>query len=74
MIFVKIRTREPGPVLGNLYVLILFILDPYSGTWIRTREPGQFTVLVYVLKLPSTVDKRGEKNPPHFWGFFNKNF
>ena len=21
----KIRTREPGPVLGNL--------DPYSGTW-----------------------------------------
>ena len=38
--FSKIRTREPGPVLGNLYVLILFILDPYSGTWTRTREPG----------------------------------
>ena len=36
-----------GPVLGNL--------DPYSGTWTRTRE---LPVLVYVLKLPSTGDKK----------------
>ena len=39
------RTREPEPVLGNLYVLKLFIVDPYFGTWTvlgnldRTWEP-----------------------------------
>ena len=41
----KIRTWEPGPVLGNLDLNNSLVLDPYSGTWIRTREP----VLVYVL-------------------------
>ena len=45
----KIRTREPGPVLGNLDLNKTLVGDPYSGTWTRTREPGP--VLVYVLIL-----------------------
>ena len=43
----KIRTREPGPVLGNLDLNRTLVGDPYSGTWTRTWEPGP--VLVYVL-------------------------
>ena len=43
----KIRTREPGPVLGNLDLNKTLLGDPYSGTWTRTREPGP--VLVYAL-------------------------
>ena len=43
----KIRTREPGPVLGNLDLNKTLVGDPYSGTWTRTWEPGP--VLVYVL-------------------------
>ena len=34
------RTREPGPVLGNLDLNKSLVVDPYSGTWTRTREPG----------------------------------
>ena len=45
----KIRTWEPGPVLGNLDLNKTLVEDPYSGTWIRTREPGP--ILVYVLKM-----------------------
>ena len=67
VIFAKIRTREPGPVLRNLNVLILFIVDPYLGTWTRTQERP---VLVYVLKLPSTGDKKREKTHPIFVLFF----
>ena len=36
----KIRTWEPGPVLGNLDLNKTLVGDPYSGTWTRTREPG----------------------------------
>ena len=36
--FSKIRTREPGPVLGNLDLNRSLVGDPYSGTWTRTRE------------------------------------
>ena len=36
----KIRTWEPGPVLGNLDLNRSLVGDPYSGTWTRTREPG----------------------------------
>ena len=43
----KIRTREPGPVLGNLDLNRTLVGDQYSGTWTRTWEPGP--VLVYVL-------------------------
>ena len=45
----KIRTWEPGPVLGNLDLNKTLVRDPYSGTRTRTWEPGP--VLVYVLKL-----------------------
>ena len=45
--FSKIRTWEPGPVLGNLDLNRSLVWNPYSGTWTRTREPGP--VLVYVL-------------------------
>ena len=47
--FSKIRTWEPGPVLGNLDLNRSLVWNPYSGTWTRTREPGP--VLVYVLIL-----------------------
>ena len=40
------RTREPGPVVGNLDLNRFLVWDLYSGTWTRTWEP----VLVYVLK------------------------
>ena len=30
--FSKIRTREPGPVLGNLHLNRSLVGDPYSGT------------------------------------------
>ena len=52
------RTREPTTVLGNL--------DLYSGTlkWKSWR-----TVLVYVLKMASTGDKKRKKKPPDFWFF-----
>ena len=43
----KIRTREPGPVLGNLDLNRTLVGDPHLGTWTRTWEPGP--VLVYVL-------------------------
>ena len=52
VIFAKIRTREPGPVLGNLDLDRSVVWDPYSGTWTRTREP----VLVYVLKSWPNID------------------
>jgi hypothetical protein len=44
----KIRTWEPGPVLGNLDLNKTLVGDPYSRTWTCTWEPG--SVLVYVLK------------------------
>ena len=60
--FYKIRTWEPGPVLGNLDLNRSLVWNPYSGTCIRTRKLGPvlvyililfFPVLVYVLKLRS---------------------
>ena len=36
----KIRTREPGPVLGNLDLNRTLVGDPYLGTRTRTWEPG----------------------------------
>ena len=47
------------------YVLILFIVDPYLGTWTRTRE---FPILVYVLRFPSMGRT---KNP--IFGVFTMN-
>ena len=32
------RTREPGPVLGNLDLNRSLVWDPYMGTWTRTWE------------------------------------
>ena len=61
--FSKIRTWEPGPVLGNLDLNRSLVWNPYSGTWTRTREPGP--VLVYILKFPSTGDN---KKHPIFGG------
>ena len=43
----KIRTLEPGPVLGNLELNRTLVGDRYSGTWTCTWEPGP--VLIYVL-------------------------
>jgi hypothetical protein len=78
-IFVKIRTREPGPVLGNLYVLILFIVDPYLGTWTRTREPGPVLGNLDPYSgtsrtcLCTQVPEYGtHKKTPHIWVFYNK--
>ena len=34
--FPKIRTQEPGPVLGNLDLNRSLVGDLYSGIWIRT--------------------------------------
>ena len=52
----NIRTREPGPVLGNLDLHRSLVRDPYSGTWTCTWEP----VLVYVLKSwPNIGDSYG---------------
>ena len=36
----KIRTREPGPILGNMDLNRSLVGDPYSGTWTHTWEPG----------------------------------
>ena len=35
--FSKIRTWEPGAVLGNLDLNRSLVWNPYSGTWTRTR-------------------------------------
>ena len=81
--FSKIRTREPGPVLGNLDLNRSLVWDPYSGTWTRTWEPGQVLgnfdfdpysfmcspVIVYVLKFQSMGDKKTPQKTPHFWFF-----
>ena len=70
VIFVKIRTREPGPILGNLYVLILLILDPYLGTWTRTREPGPVLGnFPYSFMYSSPWVQDTQKNTPYL-GFF----
>ena len=57
--YIETRTREPGPVLGNLDLNRSLVWNPYSGTWTRTWEP----VLVYVLKSwPNMGDSYGRVN------------
>ena len=41
----KIRTWEPGPVLGNLDLNKTLVEDPYLGTWTRTREPDLYSFM-----------------------------
>ena len=44
--FSKIRTWEPGPVLGKLDINRSLVWDQYSGTWTRTQELWIWPVLV----------------------------
>ena len=41
----KIRTWEPGPVLGNLDLHRTLVGDPYSGTWTRTWELDPYSFM-----------------------------
>ena len=62
------RTREPGPVHGNLDINRSLVWDPYSETWTRTRELWIWPVLVYVLRFPSTTLKCGSISMGHRYG------
>ena len=70
--FSKIRTREPGPVLGNLDLNRSLVGEPYSVTWIRAWEPGpvhgNFEFDPYSFMCSGSRD-RETKKPPRFLGF-----
>ena len=71
VIFAKIRTREPGPVLGNLDLNRSLLEDPYTGIRARTRESGP-VVGNFLYSCTQVPDYRTLKKPLYL-GFFEIN-